>query len=152
MSSSEPIDKPAAHKHFATACFNEAWDLIDKKDRTESDNEQMIALNQASIYHWTQLPDCDDQRLSIGYWQASRIRALVGHAAEALRLARVCLSYSENLSPFYLGYAYEAMARASRLLGDEPAHALHLETARTLALKITDPDERSMLDTDLQTL
>ena len=152
MTSSEPFDKSAAHKHFATACFNEAWELIDKKDRTARDDEQMIALNQASIYHWSQRPECDDQRLSVGYWQASRIRALLRHAAEALRLAQVCLSHSEKLSPFYLGYAHEAMARAARLLGDAPAHARHLETARTVALTVTDPDERAMLDADLQTL
>jgi hypothetical protein len=29
-----PFDAAAAHKYFAAHCFNSAWDLIEKKNRT----------------------------------------------------------------------------------------------------------------------
>jgi hypothetical protein len=74
------IDVAAAHKHFSAACFNQAWDLIDKLDCTEADDCLMVALNQASIFHWMNRPDCTDMNLSVGYWQASRIQALLGNA------------------------------------------------------------------------
>ncbi len=52
------FDIQAAHKYFAAHCFNSAWDLIEKKDRTSEDDRLMVALNQASIFHWLQRPDC----------------------------------------------------------------------------------------------
>ncbi|MGH6611980.1 MAG: VOC family protein [Burkholderiaceae bacterium] len=77
------FDVAAAHKYFAADCFNKAWDLIEKPDRSAEDNRLMVALSHASIYHWLQRPDCDNTRLSVGYWQASRIQSLPGNADEA---------------------------------------------------------------------
>src|SRR5450759_1664024 len=39
------------------------------------------------------------------------------HKAEARRSAEVCLEHSRELEPFYLGYAFEALARAAKLAG-----------------------------------
>jgi len=77
----------------------------------------MFALNQASIYHWLQRPDCGNQQLSVGFWQASRIQSLLGNAVEARRQAKLCMSYNVELEPFYLGYTHEALARAAKLAG-----------------------------------
>ena len=110
MAKAPEFDVPASHKYFSAHCFNKAWDLIEKVDRTPEDERLMVALNQASIYHWLQRDDCNNQRLSIGYWQASRIHALLGNAAEAVRFGEVCLAYSVELNPFYRGYAHEALA------------------------------------------
>lgn len=89
---SPAFDAVAAHKCFAAHCFNSAWDFIEKKDRTAEDDRLMVALNQASIYHWLQRPDCGDRQLSVGFWQASRIQALLGNTTEARRQAEVCMS------------------------------------------------------------
>jgi hypothetical protein len=105
------FDVEAAHKHFAAHCFNRAWDLIEKKDRTSEDDRLMVALNQASVYRWLQRPDCGNEQLSVGFWQASRVQSLLGNAAEATRQGEVRLLYSGELKPFYLGYAHEALAR-----------------------------------------
>jgi hypothetical protein len=146
------FDLAAAHKYFAGKCFNQAWDLIDKKDRTAKDNELMAVLCHASIFHWLQRPDCTDQNLSIGYWQASRVQTLLGHAEEARRLAELCLSYSSTLQPFYLGYAHEAVARAASLAGDGSVRDAHLKAAGELAAQVTEASEREMLTTDLESL
>ena len=63
MSDKPELDQELAHKFFAANCFNKAWELIDKPDRTPEDDEQMIRLVHASIYHWTQRPDCTRQEL-----------------------------------------------------------------------------------------
>src|SRR5208282_6386095 len=112
------FDVAAADRYFAAYCFNAAWDLIEKADRTAEDDRQMITLNQASIFHWTRRPDCTDRNLSIGYWQASRIQALVGNAVESRRHGETCFGYSGALEPFYLAYAHEALARAACLAAD----------------------------------
>jgi tetratricopeptide (TPR) repeat protein len=144
------FDVAAAHKHFSAQCFNQAWDLIEKKNRTAEDDRLMLALNQTSIYHWLQRDDCSNQSLSVGYWQASRIQTLLGNAAEAIRFADVCLSCSGELDPFYLGYAHEALARAHKLAGNNADAKRHLTRALELASKIGKKDDRELLDDDLR--
>ncbi len=152
MAKAPEFDITAAHKYFSSNCFNKAWDLIDKLDRTLEEDRLMVALNQASIYHWLQREDCNHQRLSVGYWQASRIQTLFGNTAEALRLADVCHSYSGELKPFYLGYAHEALARAHQLAGNSKEAAHHLAFSHELAARIGDKGEREMLMSDLEKL
>ena len=152
MAKEPGFDVAAAHKYFAAHCFNAAWDLIEKSDRTPADDRRMVALNQASILHWLHRDDCSDERLSVGYWQASRIQALLGNAPEALRQAQVCLEYSGALAPFYQGYAHEALARAHALAGDPALARSHLDTALELAAKIGKKDDRELLLADLRAL
>ena len=146
------VDLVAAHKHFSAWCFNRAWDLIEKPDRTEADGRMMVALSQASIFHWLNRPDCGDRNLSVGYWQASRIHALVGSAQEAMRHAETCLGYSTNLEPFDLGYAYEALARAAGLTNDVVRLAEYLARAESLAVQVSDEEDRRLLTADLAQL
>jgi hypothetical protein len=35
-------NKAALQKHFSTHCFNEAWKLIDKENRSDEENEEMV--------------------------------------------------------------------------------------------------------------
>jgi tetratricopeptide (TPR) repeat protein len=143
------FDLAEAHKYFAAHCFNTAWDLIEKTDRTEADDRLMVALNQASIYHWLNRPDCTDRNLSIGYWQASRIQSLLGNHAEALRQAEACPQFSHDLAPFYLAYAHEALARAMAGLGRSEDAKRHLDIAAALAADVKDKHEREALLADL---
>jgi hypothetical protein len=112
----------------------------------------MAALSHASIFHWISRPDCTDQNLSVGYWQASRIQALIGNAQQASLYARICLGYSANLEPFYLGYAYESLARAATLMNDAANFAGYLDTAESLAQRVTDEHDRQLLAADLAQL
>ncbi len=147
-----PIDVAAAHRHFSGWCFNQAWELIDKPDRTEAENRLMEAMSQASIFHWMNRPDCTSRNLSVGYWQASRIQALLGNATEAMRHARTCLGYSADLPPFLLGYAYEALARAASLTADRADMADYLGRAEALADQVADAEDRRLLVADLAQL
>ena len=112
----------------------------------------MVALNQASIFHWSQRPENDDKNRSIGYWQASRIQSLLGNAAEGSRHAEVCLTYSRDLEPFYLGYAYEALARAAKVAGDAEGCSQHLSAAEEQARAVTGQEDRALLEADLASL
>jgi hypothetical protein len=149
MSESPPLDIAAAHKYFAAHCFNAAWDLIEKPDRTPEDDRRMVALNHASIYHWLNRPDCEPRRLSVGYWQASRIQALLGNAAEARSLAEVCLEYSVGQAPFFLGYAHEAMARAAKIAGNSGEAAKQLALAKEQTALVSRREDRELLQNDL---
>jgi hypothetical protein len=93
----------------------------------------MIRLTHASIWHWTQREDCKSTNLSIGYWQASRVYALAGRIEDARRYGELCLKHSHQEVPFYLGYAYEALARAEKLAANKELAAKHLAEAYRLA-------------------
>ncbi|MFQ5942550.1 MAG: hypothetical protein ACE5JF_03245 [Anaerolineales bacterium] len=152
MTTEPDFDRAVAHKFFAADCFNKAWALIDKADRTADEDQQMIRLNQASMWHWTQREDCTDKNMSIGYWQASRIYALLGDAENARGYGQLSLEYSEQLAPFYKAYAHEALARAEGVAGNSKEVREHLQEARALAGEIDDAQDREVLEDDLKTI
>jgi hypothetical protein len=152
MARKPDFDLDTAHRFFAADCFNRAWDLIEKPDRSSEDDRMMVALNQASIFHWLQRPDVTARNLSIGYWQASRIQSLLGNGREARHWAEVSLDYGHELEPFYLGYAYEALARAAICEGAGVAAWQFLVKAVELAAQIVKSDDRRLLEKDLQEL
>jgi len=72
------FDTTQAHRFFAADCFNKTWEFIEKPHRTQDEDEQMIRLAQASLWHWTNRADCKDMQLSIGHWLLARVQALAG--------------------------------------------------------------------------
>jgi hypothetical protein len=150
MSNTQPIDAVAANKFFSVDCFGKAWELIEKVNRSEADDEQMLLLAYASLWHWTQRPDCVQRNKSIGYWQLSRIYALLGRADEARTHGRLSLDNSEEDEPFFMGYAYEALARAELIAGNCDESRNLLLTAWGYADRVTDAQDRQLLQADLQ--
>ena len=143
-----------AHKHFSVSCFNQAWDLIDKAERTSGEDEEMLRLSLGSTWHWSQREDCEASNLSVGYWQTSRIHAILGRPDEARRYALLSLESAqpEGTDPFYLAYAYEALARAESLAGRSEEMEDALEMAHRTAEKIEDPDSQAILLDDLASI
>jgi hypothetical protein len=152
MTQKNEIDAAAAHRQFSVQCFNEVWGLIEKKDRTPEEDRQMVLLNMASIWHWTQRDDCTNQNMSIGYWQASRVHAIIGDFDSARNFGKACLEYSRDEAPFYMGYAYEALARAEMVAGDKGKMSEYMIQAQQLLEKIEDPEEKKYLQDDLNTI
>ena len=96
MARKTKIDEAAAHRYFAAHCFNQAWDLIEKEDRSPEDDRLMVATSHASIYHWLERADCDSEKLSVGYWQLSRVLSLTGSADEALKAALIVRTWTHS--------------------------------------------------------
>ncbi len=154
MSDEPTFDIEAAHRYFSTECFNRAWDLIDQEERTPAEEDEMLNLSLASLWHWTQRPDCSDKELSLGYWQVSRIYAITGRPENAVWYAERCLEVTEGaeLPPFYLGYAYEALARAA-MAGRNKRQAMeYIVQARALAEQETSEEDKQLLLDELATI
>ena len=151
MSKKPDFDLEHAHRYFSANCFNRAWDLIEKVDRTPEEDEEMVLLTMASMWHWSQRPDRTQQNYSVGCWQASRVYALVGQAENARRYAERSLAAAREaeLEPFYVGYAYEALARAEKAAGNQEKMDEYLGEARYTAGAVKDDEERKMLMDDL---
>ena len=154
MAKKPDFDIVAAHKFFSAECFNRAWDYIDKPVRTQREADMMLSLSLASLWHWTQREDCTPTNLSIGYWQVSRAYALLQQAESARRYGELCLeaSRAEGGLPFFQGYAYEALARAERVAGDQDRMENYLIQAHQVAASLTDPEEKKQMLHDLATI
>ena len=154
MADGPGFDVDAAHKFFSADCFNKTWELMDKADRTAEEDEQMLRLSLASHWHWTQRPDCAPTHMSVAYWQTSRVCAILGQAEDARRYAHLCLAASkgDDVLPFYLGYAYEALARAESVAGNAEKAQEHVREARRVAETMPDPEAKKQLLTDLETI
>lgn len=146
------FDTAAAHRHFAVSCFNEAWAVIDAPDRSAEDELRMLVLAYASLHHWMQRPDATDRNRSIGCWQISRVHAILGEAAPALRWGLAALEHARDAGAFYVGYAHEAIARAAACAGDADLAREHLARARAALDAIEDADDRAPLARDLDAI
>jgi len=152
MDASEPFNPLPCHRYLSADCFNKTWTLLEKPGRTAADDEQMLLLAMASLWHWTQRPDCKTRELSVGYWMISRVYAALGQVDNAASYAGKCLMLSKDEEPFYLAYAHEGSARAARLAGNGEAVTRHLAEARRLAPLVTEGDDRAQLEADLRTI
>jgi hypothetical protein len=142
----------AAHRYFSAYCFNRTWDLLEKPDRTPADDEEMIQSCLASLWHWSQRPDCTAREKSIGTWQAARVYAVLKQAEFARRYAEMALEYAQNQPPFYRAYAYEALARSAAAAGSRDQARKFLELSQVLASQVEDDEDRALILADLQTI
>jgi hypothetical protein len=148
------FDQAAAHKFYSADCFNRTWDLLDKAQRSPEEDQDMVQLALASLWHWSQRSDRTETNLSVGYWLASRVYAVLGLGDESRRYANLSLEAirGRDVPPFYLGYAFEALARAESAAGDREKMSGYLAEARRIAGELPDADGRKALLGDLDTM
>jgi hypothetical protein len=148
------FDVRVAHKHFSAQCFNKTWDLIMESDRTPEQDDEMLALAMASFWHWTERDDYTPRNASVAFWQISRVFALLGQPLNAKRFAKRSLEVTigTDVGPFYMGYAYEALARAESVAGNMVKTKEYLDHAYKLADDVADKDSKKWLLDDLATI
>jgi hypothetical protein len=149
------VNVQAAHRHFSAGCFNEVWRLMEFKQRTSAQNDELKAAAFASLWHWLKRDDCDPKNLVVGYWMLSRVHAVLGESRLAIEFAKTSVEKSVQLSQFYIGYAYEALARAHILdAGDAPSPeaAEAIALAREHTALLPDAEGKRLLLADLDAL
>jgi DNA-binding transcriptional MerR regulator len=144
----------ATHRALGVALYNHTWTLLEKPDRTPAETDEMIHSAHASRFHWSRAEGSEPVNLARGEWQCSRVYAVLGRAEPALWHARRCLAINEanGQADWDIASAYEAMARASGVAGDQAA-AADWKAKATAALEgIADRDDREVIENDLATL
>lgn len=141
-------------RRLAAALFNHVWTLLDKPERSAADDDEMVHAAHASAYHWMHTGTIANRVRS--EWQCSRVYAVLGRAEPALHHARRCLELAESapaeLEEFDLPFAYEALARAHAVAGDEAQAREWLARAKAAGAEIGDEDDRMLLESDLATI
>ena len=148
------LDTSADFSHsqkLAAQFFNEAWKYIEKPDRTPDEDLLMIHLAHASRLHWQFAGDAS--HWATGEWQISRVYSVLKRSEPAIYHARVSLriAMENNLRPFLLGCAHEAIARALAIVTGHSV-AEHIAKARHFGCQIADAEEKRVLEGDLSTI
>lgn len=152
MPNQPQFDRALAHRHFSAEAFNTAWELIDKTDRTPEEDMAMLCRAAASLWHWNQRSDVNNQSRSVGYWQLSRVFSLLSEGGMAYRSGELCLKYAKGNPPFYEAYAYEALARASVISGETAAAKRYLASAQKLVDRVEEASSRELLLADIKSI
>lgn len=148
------MNEQEVHRKFSTECFNEVWGLMEKASRSMEEDRLMREMAHASLFHWLKRDDRDATKISIGLWLVSRVYSMMGDGGAASRYAGECIeiSASNSLPPFYMGYGYEAAARAAGVAGEVKAKVDFLKNATDELGRIEDAGEKEMLEKDLEEL
>jgi hypothetical protein len=139
-----------AQKLFAISTNGQVWQLLEKKDRTEGENELLIHAAHASCYHWLQTgTELHHQRAQ---WLLSHVYCELGIAAAALRHAIRCMDltkeHSDLMKDFDHAYAFEALSRAYALGGQQEDSLFFLQKAEQAGQKIQDEEDRNIFLSD----
>ena len=141
------------HRRLGIDLFNKAWTLMETADRNAEQNDELLHCAHASAYHWLQGSELVNRVRS--EWQCSRAYAVLERPEPALHHARRCLELAESapdaLDDFDLPFAYEALARAHSLAGNEVEARDWLDRARASTSGVNDHD-RALLEADLATV
>lgn len=141
-----------ARRQLAVDLFNHTWTLMELTDRTPLQDDEMIHAAHASRYHWGEVGT--PANFARGEWQCSRVYAVLGRGEPSLWHARRCLAICEahGIGDWDIAFAWEAIARASRVAGDGPAAEAALARARELATDIAEDEDRELVLSDLATI
>lgn len=152
MGSFQSTLESEVHKKLAIELFNYTWDLIEKSERSEIENEMMVNAAHASRFHWGLVGT--PLHIARGEWQISRVYCLVGRAEPALFHAGKSLNVSlaNNLENFDIGFAYEAMARAYGLHGDCAQRDENIALAEQSAQGMAENGDRKWLLDNINTV
>jgi len=140
------------HARMAAASFNDVWRLLEKKNRTPTEIDQMIHQAHASRMHWQYVGD--PVNWVVGEWQISRVYTTLRRAEPAVWHARraVELAHEHKVVGFYLASTYEGMARALRLYPNEQTQAeAWLAKAKILLGMLDNEEEKKVLTADIET-
>lgn len=140
------------HRQLGVDLYNHVWTLLDKRERTRAEDDEMLHAAHASRYHWGEVGS--SANLARGEWQCSRVYAVLGRGEPAIHHAQRCLAIcrENDIGDWDLAAAYEALARAQRVAGDEQEFRRTLGLGREAAAKIAEDDDREHIERDLAEL
>lgn len=141
-----------AHKEFAVNSNGRVWQLLDKKSRTQQENDELLYAVHASSYHWQTIGTGIHQQR--GEYLIAKVYLALGVAERALHHAQRCMvltdTHHDQMQDFDLAYAHECMARALAI-GNRRQEALqHYQRARELGDQIKAAGDKEIFDQDFQ--
>lgn len=142
-----PFDLAQVHRWFAVECNNEAWDLVEKSERSPHETQRMISAAHAAALHWDAVGNALNRQRAENLLAAAYSAA--GDPAPAVRHAERCLTRSlenaETETPFDRASALGCAAQAHALAGNL-TEADRLATLAATAAAQLEPDDRAVVE------
>jgi hypothetical protein len=147
-----PSIDPTVVKRCAAEAFNKAWEYLDRSDRTQDDDDAMLAATFTQRHLWGSVGT--PLEIERAEWQISRVYAVLGKDPESLRHAERCLRIvtDEAIGGFDVAFAHEAVARACSVLGDAARRAAHRREALASCAAIPDKGDRDYAEAQIATI
>ena len=148
-----PVLDRETERQLASGLFNETWRFLDMPMRRPEQDDEMIHAAHASRYHWGRVGE--HFTLARGEWLCSRVYAVLGRAEPAIWHARRCLDVLTEFGggeDWDAAAAYEALARAYAVAGDNRQKDAWMAKARQAIKAIKDRDDREPIEADLKTI
>lgn len=146
----------ATHRQLGKDLYNHAWTLIEKADRTPTETDELLYATHASAFHWSR-GGGSLANAARGEWQIARVYSTLERGDAALWHARRCLELAEAAAAagvaddWDVPAALEGLARAQAVAGDRAVAEVTQARARKALAAITDPEDRQLIEQDLET-
>ncbi|NIM95862.1 MAG: hypothetical protein GTO18_19350 [Anaerolineales bacterium] len=152
MSEEVKFSLDEAHLEFAKKTNGEVWALLEKTDRTADEDEAMEYAAYTSLYHWLRVgTEVNHQR---GEWMLAHVYTILGRDELALKHAYRCLNLTEankgQMEDFDIAYAYEGVARAEALVGNQSEAVKYRQMAIEAGEAVEDEESRNIFTADLE--
>jgi hypothetical protein len=149
---SDPAIDRQTRRRLAVDLFNHVWTLLETTERTVEQDDEMVHAAHASRFHWGEIGE--PANLARGEWQCSRVYAVLGRGEPALHHARRCLEICQKheIGDWDLAFAYEALARASRVAGDLEGRERYAALGRKAGIQIVEAGDRELFEADMATV
>jgi hypothetical protein len=140
------------HQIWAKHLFNHTWTLLDLDERTTDQIDEMIHCAHASRFHWGVIGE--PVNFARGEWQISRVYSVLGRSEPALFHGHRCLEICDahKIGDFDRAFAYEALARAYFIAGNQEEYTKYLELGRNCGERIRDEETKTIFFTDLDSI
>jgi hypothetical protein len=130
------------HRFFAVECNNGSWDLIEKADRTEQDDRNMLYMAYSAAYHWSIIgTPLNGARADM---LLSQVHSALSQGDAAMVYARRALNFCENntCEDWDLAFAHAGIALAAGVAGEADLHRRHYALAKQHGEAIKDEEDR----------
>ena len=140
------------NQQWAIQLFNHTWELLNLDERTTDQIDEMIHCAHASRFHWGVVGA--PVNFARGEWQISRVYSVLGRSEPALFHAHRCLDICDmhKIGDFDRAFAYEALARAYKIAGNDDECEKYLELGRNCGDRIRDEETKEVFFADLDSI
>ena len=143
-----------ANKYFAINYNNKIWPLLEKKEKTEDENNEIINLAHASLLHWSKSAECKNVNLQRGEYMIALAYINANRKRPALYYAKRCKKMTEENAAeskdFDFAYASLVMAMALRLNEDREGADKYLKDAKEMGEHIKNKEDKRIFMDDLK--
>ena len=148
----EKFTEQEFHKKMGVSLFNRTWNLLDKEERTKEEEDAMVHAAHASRFHWGEIGT--PLEFERGEWQVSHVYSVLNRPESALYHAQRCLEIctENNIKDFDIAFAYEAVARAYAVAGNELESKKYIELAKEAGEKIEEKGDKDYFFSELKTI